>query len=142
MWSKIRTWIVGGAGLIGAFFAYDNLFNYSFKAWEERTIHEQIYEFERTHLILGDEVVDGKTRLTYRTCYAPKIPYAIHFIVNGRNVFSFDINPLEHGSAYTTGCQTFTGKWFNYELKPGDKLVVKYDYGDHGHFESVYLKSQ
>ena len=141
MWSSAKNYIKGGAALIAAFFAYDNFFNYGFTKWEERSIYEQIYEFERTHIILGDEVLDGDTRLTYRTCYAPKIPYTISFIVNGRNVGTYSIDPLEHGSVFTEGCETFTGRWIeDLVLNPGDKMLVKYNYGEYGNFESVYLK--
>ena len=138
--------------LIGAFFTYDKLFSYGFTKWEDRTIAEQIYEFERTHIVLGDEVVESRivngevtppqTRLTYRTCYAPKVSYSISFIVNGRTINTYNINPLEHGSIYTEGCEVFTGRWIpDLYLKPGDKMVVKYNYGIYGSFESVYLKS-
>ena len=143
MLKSIRGLIIGGAGLIGAFFTYDRLFSYGFTAWEERSIQEQIYEFERTHIILGDEVSDEGTRLTYRTCYAPKVPYTISFIVNGKNVGTYNIDPLEHGSVFTEGCETFTGRWIpGLILKPGDKMLVKYNYGEYGSFESVYPKKE
>ena len=144
MIQKYWKWFGGAAATVALFtgfvFNVDKLFTKGFTAWEDRSIVEQIYEFERAHIVLGDEQVDGETVLTYRTCYAPEVPYQLSFIVNGRNVFSVDVDPTVHGSVFTQHCETFTGRPLPFELKPGDKLTVKYNYHEYGSFETIYLK--
>ena len=110
---------------------------------ESNNITQQVYEFERNSFILSDEVVDGQTRLTYRTCYAPPVPYNLDFIINGRPVLIYkDVNPAAYGKFYTEHCQTFTGTWLEFELAPGDLLVVRYDYGEYGVVDTIYIKPE
>ena len=131
---KYWKWVTGvlatGATLIGTFFIYDKAASRAFTAWEDRSIYEQIYEFERSHIILGAVVENGKTMITYRTCYAPPVNYNLDFIVNGRPALIFkDVDPANFGKFYTDHCQTFTGIWLDLELEKGDLLVIRYDYG-------------
>ena len=144
---KYWTWITGalatGATIIGTFFIYDKAASRAFTAWEDRSIAEQIYEFERSHVILRSESMDGQTRLTYRTCYAPAAVYDLDFIVNGRPMLVFkDINPAAFGKFYTQHCQTYTGQWLDFELEPGDLLSIRYDYGEYGVIDIIYIKPE
>ena len=145
MIQKYWKWFGGVAAVVALLtsfvFNVDKLFTKGFTAWEDRSITEQIYEFERTHIILGDEQTEeGETIITYRTCYAPEVPYTLSFIVNGRNVFSVDVDPSVHGSVFTQHCETFTGRPLPFELKDGDKLTVKYNFKGYNSFETIYLK--
>lgn len=141
---KYWKWFTGVAAtvalLTGFVFNVDKFTTKAFTAWEDRSITEQVYEFERAHIVLGDIVEDGKTTLVYRTCYAPEINYTLSFIVNGRMEFSVEIDPSKHGSVFTQHCETFTGRPLPFELKAGDKLTVKYNFHEYGSFETVYLK--
>ena len=108
---------------------------------EHLTLVEQVHAFDTHSFIIMDEVRDGKTRLTYRSCYAPKALYDLDFMVNGRLVFHVkDVDPTAYGKFYTDHCQTYTGQWLDFELKPGDLLVIRYDWKEHGIVDTIYIK--
>lgn len=113
----------------------DRVFNY----FDNKSISQEIKEFSERSYIKSVESKDGKTRITYSTCQAPKIDYNIAVTVNGDLKFESPVfKSIRFGSDYTDKCITFTGKAFNFELVPGDKLVIIWDYGKHGSFEMVY----
>ena len=139
--------MIGGAGLIGAFFAYDKFFNYGADIVETNSIQQEVSDFEGSVVIFPPEYrEDGAVRFVYRSCNAPKIPYTLSFVINGTLVDSFEFDPNEFAKAYTEDCGTFYGKWFEpvqYPdiFRPGDKLELRYYFGEYGSF-TTYLSTR
>ena len=141
IWSIILTIFVSFFAFFGGPNGLLKFYDRITESAEHLSFVEQVKDFEQHSFIISDEVKDGKTRLTYRSCYAPNAPYDLDFMVNGRPVLIFkDINPSVYGKFYTEHCQTYTGTWLDFELKPGDLLVLRYDWGEHGVVDTIYIK--
>ena len=137
---KKYKWI--GAGFFGLLLTVltDNFFDITDKV-NNYFISKEVKEFSNRSYIKEVKSEDGKTRITYHTCFAPKLNYNIAVTVNGELKYeSPEFKAIKFGSDYTDTCQTWTGKTFDFGLKTGDKLVIIWDYGQYGSFEMVFIK--
>ena len=137
---KKYKWI--GAGLMGLLLTVltDNFFDITDKV-NNYFISKEVKEFSNRSYIKEVKSEDGKTRITYHTCSAPKLNYSIAVTVNGELKYeSPEFKAIKFGSDYTDTCQTWKGKSFDFELEKGDKLTIIWDYNKYGSFEMTYIK--
>ena len=137
---KKYKWI--GVGLIGLLstIVVDNFFDITDRI-NTYVVSKEVQEFSNRSHIHKVEVIDGKTKIYYYTCSAPKLNYINAIVVNGElKHLSETRNAIHFSSDYTSTCQIWDGMWFDFELKDNDKLVVVWDYDEHGSFEMTYIK--
>ena len=143
MMKKLTWGAVGSALLVILGFAFSEfgvtLYDRITNQQEVNTIHQEIVDFSKRSYIESVESKDGKTKITYHTCYPPKQDYYVTITINGNLKYKSKTFAAEDFSSYyTDNCISWSGKEFDFEFNQGDTLIVVWNYGEYGSFEMIY----
>lgn len=133
-WGAISLALLAGAWGLFSDNAVD-IYDKYLDASEKSHIASELERFKTESYIVDVVSDETGTSITYYTCKAPLLDYAISISINGEVVVKKEFDAADFPEKFTNECFEWTPSPHSFSLNPGDVLVVVWNYGEYGRFE-------